>query len=145
MKKQKTPLQGNHEGCHIPRGMEHYADRPIYIIVALWCLNKKKWINRNDIARAFKLSERKASFQLSYLMKKRHVIESEVRRVRSDGSPTTCYEIKVTAVTLEKVKSEDYRPPPRLSGSIRKFQVGNATEEQRQLLRRLWSGRREKE
>ncbi|EKY4302451.1 TPA: CaiF/GrlA family transcriptional regulator [Salmonella enterica] len=140
MKKQKKPVQGNHEGCHIPRGMEGYSDRPIYIIVALWCLHKKDWVNRNDIARAFKLSERKASFQLSYLMKKRHVIDSEVRRVKSEGSPTTCYEIRVTAVSLEKKVAEECRSPPRGAGSARKFQVGNATKEQRQLLRKLWSG-----
>ncbi|EGD6592057.1 CaiF/GrlA family transcriptional regulator [Salmonella enterica] len=69
MKKQKKPAQNNHEGCYIPGGMEMYADQPIYIIVALWCLHRNTWVNRNDIARAFRLSERKASFQLSYLIK----------------------------------------------------------------------------
>ncbi|EAN6189745.1 TPA: CaiF/GrlA family transcriptional regulator [Salmonella enterica] len=102
-------------------------------------------MNRNDIARAFKLSERKASFQLSYLMKKRHVIDSEVRRIKSEGSPTTCYEIRVTSVRLEKTAPQEYRPPQRISGNTRKFQVGNATEEQRRLLRRLWSGNGKKE
>lgn len=145
MKQQKKPLQGNHEGCYIPREMEGYADRPVYIIVALWCLHKKDWVNRNDIARAFKLSERKASFQLSYLMKKRHVIDSEVRRIKSEGSPTNGYEIRVTAVNLEKKGQEEYRPSPKATGSMRKFQVGNATEEQRQLLRRLWPRSRKKE
>ncbi|ECG8633871.1 CaiF/GrlA family transcriptional regulator [Salmonella enterica subsp. salamae] len=125
--------------------MEEYADRPVYIIVALWCLHKKDWVNRYDIARDFKLSERKASFQLSYLTKKRHVIDSEVRRIKSEDSPTNCYEIRVTAVSLEKRVQEEYRPPPRTTGSVRKFQVGNATEEQRQLLRRLWLGSRKKE
>lgn len=145
MNKQKKPEQGNHEECYLPRGMEVYAKHPIYIIVALWCLNKKTWVNRNDIARAFKLSERKASFQLAYLMKKRHVIDSEVRRVKNEGSQTTCYEIKVSAVSLEKVTSPEYRTPSKISGRARKFQVGNATEEQWMLLRRLWSGGRNKE
>lgn len=145
MKKQKKPVQSNHEGCHIPRGMEGYADQPVYIIVALWCLNNKIWVNRKDIARAFKLSERKASFHLSYLMKKRHVIDSEVRRVKSEGSPTTCYEIRVTAVSLDKTVPGENRPTPGVSGSVRKFQVGNATEEQRRLLRKLWPGSRKKE
>ncbi|EGB2528463.1 CaiF/GrlA family transcriptional regulator [Salmonella enterica] len=145
MKKQKEPVQGNHEGCYIPSGMEAYANRPIYIIVALWCLNKKKWVNRNDIARAFKLSERKASYQLSYLLKKRHIIDCEVRKIKNKGSPTACYEIRVTAVNLGKAEPMEYRPPKKISGSIRKFKVGNATEEQRLQLRELWPGNRKKE
>ncbi|ENN4045513.1 TPA: CaiF/GrlA family transcriptional regulator [Salmonella enterica subsp. enterica serovar 13,23:b:-] len=145
MNKQKKPVQGNHEGCYLPRGLEIYADRPIYIIVALWCLRKNTWVNRNDIARAFRLTERKASFQLSYLMKKKHVIDSEVRRVRSEGSPTTCYEIRVRAVCLKKRSPRDYHPPPVISGGARRNQVGNASQEQRQLLRELWSGGRKKE
>ncbi|HDC1420831.1 TPA: CaiF/GrlA family transcriptional regulator [Salmonella enterica] len=145
MKKQKKPVQGNHEGCYIPRGMEGYADQPIYIIVALWCLNEKAWVNRNDIARAFKLSERKASYQLSYLTKKRHVIDSKVRRVKSEGGPGAFYEIRVTSVSLGKTEPREYRPPPRTSGGVKKFQVGNATEEQRQLLRKLWAGGGKKE
>ncbi|XUV16597.1 CaiF/GrlA family transcriptional regulator (plasmid) [Salmonella enterica subsp. enterica serovar Infantis] len=52
MKKQKKPAQNNHEGCYIPGGMEMYADQPIYIIVALWCLHRNTWVNRNDIARS---------------------------------------------------------------------------------------------
>ncbi|HDN4695212.1 TPA: CaiF/GrlA family transcriptional regulator [Salmonella enterica subsp. enterica serovar Abortusovis] len=48
--------QNNHEGRYLPEGMEIYANWPFFIIVALWCLHRNTWVNRNDIARAFKLS-----------------------------------------------------------------------------------------
>ncbi|ECJ0148341.1 CaiF/GrlA family transcriptional regulator [Salmonella enterica subsp. enterica serovar Infantis] len=137
MKKQKKPAQNNHEGCYIPGGMEMYADQPIYIIVALWCLHRNTWVNRNDIARAFRLSERKASFQLSYLIKKSHIIDSDVRKVRSEHRSTTCYEVRVNSVSLPLVASRRYKSSRRTDGN-RRHQVGNASQEDRALLRQLW-------
>ncbi len=96
-----------------------YADQPIYIIVALWCLHRNTWVNRNDIARAFRLSERKASFQLSYLIKKSHIIDSDVRKVRSEHRSTTCYEVRVNSVSLPLVASRRYKPSRRTDGNRR--------------------------
>ncbi|EJA8226182.1 CaiF/GrlA family transcriptional regulator [Salmonella enterica] len=99
--------QNNHEGRYLPEGMEIYANCPFFIIVALWCLHRNTWVNRNDIARAFKLSDRKASFQLSYLMNKKHIIDSEIRKTRSEGSLTTCYEVRIINVRLPQSSSQN--------------------------------------
>ncbi|WP_366558936.1 CaiF/GrlA family transcriptional regulator [Salmonella bongori] len=117
--------------------MEIYANLPFFIIVALWCLHRNTWVNRDDIARAFKLSDRRASFQLSYLMNKKHIIDSEIRKTRSEGSLTTCYEVLVINVCLSQVTSKKYSSFVRISGN-RRNQVGNASQEERALLRELW-------
>ncbi|EII9658980.1 CaiF/GrlA family transcriptional regulator [Salmonella enterica] len=129
--------QNNHEGRYLPEGMEIYANCPFFIIVALWCLHRNTWVNRNDIARAFKLSDRKASFQLSYLMNKKHIIDSEIRKTRSEGSLTTCYEVRIINVRLPQSSSQKYRSFVRITGN-RRHQVGNASNEERALLRELW-------
>lgn len=129
--------QNNHKGHHLPEGMEIYANLPFFIIVALWCLQRNTWLNRDDIARAFKLSDRRASFQLSYLMNKKHIIDSEIRKTRSEGSLTTCYEVLVINVCLSQVTSKKYSSFVRIAGN-RRNQVGNASQEERALLRELW-------
>ncbi|ECC8921170.1 CaiF/GrlA family transcriptional regulator [Salmonella bongori] len=129
--------QNNHKGHHLPEGMEIYANLPFFIIVALWCLHRNTWVNRDDIARAFKLSDRRASFQLSYLMNKKHIIDSEIRKTRSEGSLTTCYEVLVINVCLSQVTSKKYSSFVRIAGN-RRSQVGNASQEERALLRELW-------
>ncbi|EAX3650660.1 CaiF/GrlA family transcriptional regulator (plasmid) [Salmonella enterica subsp. diarizonae] len=136
MKKHKIPVQKNHDGCFLPKGMETCADMPVYIIVALWCLKKNSWVNRRDIARDFKINERKASYYLSYIMKKEN-IEKEVRMVRNEGSSVNSYEVKVNDVTFRTKKVVEAYPAQRRSGG-RKNLVGNATEKERQLLRNLW-------
>ncbi|EBG0215838.1 CaiF/GrlA family transcriptional regulator [Salmonella enterica subsp. enterica serovar Louisiana] len=129
--------QNNYEGRYLPEGMEIYANCPFFIIVALWCLHRNTWVNRNDIARAFKLSDRKASFQLSYLMNKKHIIDSEIRKTRSEGSLTTCYEVRIINVRLPQSSSQKYSSFVRITGN-RRHQVGNASNEERALLRELW-------
>lgn len=129
--------QNNHKGYYLPEGMEIYANLPFFIIVALWCLHRNTWVNRDDIARAFKLSDRRASFQLSYLMNKKHIIDSEIRKTRSEGSLTTCYEVLVINVCLSQVTSKKYSSFVRIAGN-RRNQVGNASQEERALLRELW-------
>ncbi|EAY4774539.1 CaiF/GrlA family transcriptional regulator [Salmonella enterica] len=136
MKKYKRPVQKNHDGCFVPKGMETCADMPVYIIVALWCLKGKSWVNRSDIARAFKINERKASFYISYIIKKDN-IKSEVRMVHNEGSPASFYEVKVNDVILCTQKKAAACTTQRSSGG-RKNLVGNATEKEKQLLRNLW-------
>ncbi|EFM2336847.1 CaiF/GrlA family transcriptional regulator [Escherichia coli] len=59
--------------------MEVWADEPLYLLIARWCLLQKRWINRNDIAIAFHLTGRRASFQLSYIIRKKSRVITRVR------------------------------------------------------------------
>lgn len=138
MKKYKKPSQGNHEIYFLPEGLEVYAEHPAYIVVALWCLGRKEWINRNDIARAFKINGRRASYFLSYITKKKTIIKSRVRKVRNEGSSVYYYEIKIDDVRLQKYMNENTRPLARVSDRRKKL-VGNATDKEKQLLHSLWS------
>lgn len=47
------PGQTNHDACFIPESVRQYADEPLYIIVAHWCLLQQNWVQRNQIAEAF--------------------------------------------------------------------------------------------
>ncbi|WP_248784915.1 CaiF/GrlA family transcriptional regulator [Escherichia coli] len=67
----KKGLQSNHGEYVVPPGMEEWADDPLYLLVARWCWQQKRWVNRNDIAMAFHLPDRRASFQLSYISRKK--------------------------------------------------------------------------
>ncbi|ELY1242763.1 CaiF/GrlA family transcriptional regulator [Salmonella enterica] len=49
----KKVKQSNHNIYTIPYGMEPWADEPLYLVVARWGLQLKRWINRNDIAAVF--------------------------------------------------------------------------------------------
>ncbi|EAW8016990.1 CaiF/GrlA family transcriptional regulator [Salmonella enterica subsp. enterica serovar Thompson] len=58
----------------IPASVSQYNRQPLYIIIALWCQQQNRWINRNDIAQAFSISVRRASFQLSYITRRQKKI-----------------------------------------------------------------------
>ncbi|EDM3692592.1 CaiF/GrlA family transcriptional regulator [Salmonella enterica subsp. enterica serovar Infantis] len=69
--RKRKGVQSNHDEYIIPQSMEPWSGEPLYLLVARWCLQQNRWINRNDIAVAFHLTERRASFQLSYISRKK--------------------------------------------------------------------------
>lgn len=67
----KEVKQSNHDVYTIPPCMAPWADEPLYLVVARWGLQQKRWISRNDIAAVFHIPDRRASFQLSYISRKK--------------------------------------------------------------------------
>ncbi len=55
----------------IPDSVKNYDGEPLYILVSLWCKLQEKWISRNDIAEAFGINLRRASFKLIYREEKK--------------------------------------------------------------------------
>ncbi|EAO1992577.1 CaiF/GrlA family transcriptional regulator [Salmonella enterica] len=59
-----------------------WAHEPLYLVIARWGEMLGRWINRNDVVQAFNMSERRISFQLSYISRKEDRV---VCRTRSCG------------------------------------------------------------
>lgn len=55
----------------IPDSVKNYDGEPLYILVSLWCKLQEKWISRNDIAEAFGINLRRASFIITYISRRK--------------------------------------------------------------------------
>lgn len=99
----KTVKQRNHDSAVIPADMRDYADQPLYLLVALWCNRQSDWIDRQQISLAFGITPRRASFQISYILRQGNVIESSCRKVRTGFSGHFRQEIRIHQVHLERV------------------------------------------
>ncbi|MEG0868517.1 MAG: CaiF/GrlA family transcriptional regulator [Hafnia sp.] len=131
----KDVNQKNHEGCLIPSGLEWDESDPLYIIIAKWCTLRKTWVSRKQIAQAFRISERRASFQISYMTRKPHLIRCELRRVKNDGARNSSYEVWVHSVDNNTLSVQSLTPKAR---GTRRSKVGIVSEEMRDLLHQLW-------
>lgn len=112
---QKMPSQSNHENTVIPESVSQYSKQPLYIIIALWCQQQNRWINHNDIAQAFSMSVRRATFQLSYITRRPKFVlfRSRQRSVVGKARRYTCNEIWVDKVITESVvQGIENRAPP---------------------------------
>lgn len=96
----KVVVQRNHDGGRIPEELSEYADKPLYILIALWCSRQKEWINRKKISTVFGITERRASFQLSYIISKSDIIRCQTRKIKAPGSRQLCHEILIEHVFL---------------------------------------------
>lgn len=109
----KVVKQSNHDGGRIPAELSEYADQPLYVLIALWGLMQKTWIGHKQVSTVFAITERRASFQLSYILRKAEVIICQTRKVKVQGTRRLCHQIKVEEVRisgktekLSKVKAQ---------------------------------------
>ena len=71
--------------CWIPVSLIRYYRFPLYLIVALWGQQQQRWIDRNDISSAFKISARRASSVLFYLRNNRLISTRTKEHVYRNG------------------------------------------------------------
>ncbi|MGR3862996.1 MULTISPECIES: CaiF/GrlA family transcriptional regulator [Edwardsiella] len=71
--------------CWIPVSLIQYCRFPLYLIVALWGQQQQRWIDRNDISNAFKISARRASSVLFYLRNNRLISTRTKEHVYRNG------------------------------------------------------------
>lgn len=106
----KVVKQSNHDGGRVPVELSEYADQPLYILIALWGLMQKTWIGHKQVSAVFAITERRASFQLSYILRKTEIIQCQTRKVKTQGTRRLCHQIKIEEVRLsgsaEKVSKE---------------------------------------
>ncbi|EAS5353199.1 CaiF/GrlA family transcriptional regulator [Salmonella enterica] len=116
------PGQSNHDTCFIPECVRQYAGRPLYIIVAYWCMYQQDWVQRNQISEAFHITARRASYLVAYLRNKTNRVACECRRSVLVNKVVR-YEIRVTDI-------KDSPPVKKGSGSssppVSRRRVGNA-------------------
>lgn len=117
--KNRTPYlkmlnQSDRGQTTIPESVSQYYQQPLYIIIALWCQQQNRWINRNDIAEAFSIPVRRASFQLSYISRRPQNILFRSRQKILDeaGKRHRCNEIWVERVITETERNGAERAPP---------------------------------
>lgn len=134
----KNVTQNNHEGCVLPPGLTGDINEPLYLLIAKWCLQQQAWVGRKLIAQAFQISERRASFQISYLTRKPHLIRCELRRVKNDVARNSSYEVWVHGIDNNALPAQPIAPKAR---GARRSKVGNASDEMRAMLHQLWTGR----
>ncbi|HCL5312516.1 TPA: CaiF/GrlA family transcriptional regulator [Salmonella enterica] len=138
---QKKTAQSNHDTFVIPSSLQQYADEPLYILVALWAQQQNNWISRAEISEAFGITDRRASFQVSYISRRNKRVTCEVRAVRDEGSSCPHHEIRVTGVILTR-DTERAVPSPTKNRPVKRSRVGNATPELRSLFNSLTGSRR---
>lgn len=109
----KVVKQSNHDGGRVPAELSEYADQPLYVLIALWGLMQKTWIGHKQVSEVFAITDRRASFQLSYILRKTDVIICQTRKVKAQGTRRLCHQIKVeevriagTAEKTSKVKTQ---------------------------------------
>ncbi len=110
----KIVKQKNHDGGVIPESIREYAENPLYILIALWCCHQKKWIDRDQISDAFAITPRRASFQITYILRRCHLIQSSSRKVRAPLTRYLRQEIRIYHVDLQRVAVRKNASRPRI-------------------------------
>ncbi|EFB7478459.1 CaiF/GrlA family transcriptional regulator [Salmonella enterica subsp. enterica serovar Newport] len=109
----KKAKQSNHCEYSLPSCMASWADEPLYLVVARWCLLQKRWINRNDIAAVFHMPNRQASFQLSYISRKKDRVACRIRHVPTEGGGRKRVEVFIDYIFPEPQSVLHHAPPRR--------------------------------
>ncbi|EHZ8150100.1 CaiF/GrlA family transcriptional regulator [Salmonella enterica] len=140
----RKPKQRNHDVFVVPEGLEAHADEPLYILVALWCMRQSGWINRRQVARAFGISERSATFQLTYITRKKARVECVIRKVKVEGNPVMSHEIRVLRVVMKSgdIRRRGNKQQKVCNETTHRSRVGNADNEARQQLAVIWNSLR---
>lgn len=107
----KKVKQSNHDEYTIPPCMAPWADEPLYLVVARWGLQQKKWINRNDIAAVFHMPNHRASFQLSYISRKKERVACRTRYVPAEVSGRQRVEIFIDCILPAPEEGPAHAPP----------------------------------
>lgn len=106
------PGQTNHDACFIPVSVRQYAGEPLYIIVAHWCLLQQNWVQRNQIAEAFHITARRASYLIAYLRSKTSRVVS-ICRHQTLPNKARRYEIYVIRVLDSPTRPRAVKKPDR--------------------------------
>lgn len=107
----KVVKQRNHDGGRVPPELSGYADQPLYILIALWGIQQKTWIGHKQVSAAFSITERRASFQLSYILRKKEIIQCQTRKVKMPDTRRLCHQVMIeqvhfSGVTVKASQSE---------------------------------------
>jgi hypothetical protein len=77
--------QSNHDSYYIPEEVMNLKGEPLYVLIARWGLLRKAPFFRDDVAKAFGLTERRAADLMRYLHNKKPAVESTLEKVLVDS------------------------------------------------------------
>ncbi|ECG8633885.1 CaiF/GrlA family transcriptional regulator [Salmonella enterica subsp. salamae] len=109
----KKVKQSNHSEYTLPSCMEPWAEEPLYLVVARWGLQQKRWINRNDIAAVFHIPNRQASFQLSYISRKKERVACRTRHASTESGGRKRVEVFIDHILPAPEDGRPHAPPCR--------------------------------
>jgi len=102
--RRKKGRQSNHEEYLVPVSVLPWAKEPLYMLISRWSMHQERWVNRNDIAEAFHIPPRRASYQLAYISRKKDKVECRIRTNHAEDNHHRRSEIWVDRILAE--------PPP---------------------------------
>ncbi|MGK0600913.1 CaiF/GrlA family transcriptional regulator [Yokenella regensburgei] len=141
----KKVKQSNHGIYTLPACMSQWADEPLYMVVARWGLLQSRWINRNDIVGIFHIPERQASFQLSYISRKKDRVACRSRYVPKEDGGRRRIEIFIDHILSFPEDEPIHAPPRRRNVPVKQTSptsrgVGSAMSDNTGLWERLLKG-----
>lgn len=99
----KAVKQSNHDGANVPLSLKEHAEQPLYMLVALWCLQQGGWLDRQQISDAFAITERRASFLISYIQRHPERVSCLTRKVKMAQTGRYRQQLKVQHVCMEDI------------------------------------------
>ncbi|EAA3660357.1 CaiF/GrlA family transcriptional regulator [Salmonella enterica subsp. enterica] len=118
--------QSNYDAFIIPPSMAEWMNEPLYLIIARWCLQQKRWVSRNDIETVFHLPVRRASFQFSYISRKKSRVVCQVRYCKRDGGGRQRVELLVEKILPEQQSPTGKKSPGSLQRKLRGGKAASA-------------------
>lgn len=138
--------QRNHDNWYLPPGLPSQAGCALWLAVACWGRQRGSAISRDDVARTFRISPRRAADVMTYLMNDRSdMVEIEKSIVRlGSGHRVAMYRI-VTIAFRERARPEppSCNTPARLPAREERHQQEELMAQARHLFlhqRRLTPG-----
>ncbi|WP_380182453.1 CaiF/GrlA family transcriptional regulator [Kalamiella sp. sgz302252] len=121
----KAVKQRNHDGANVPPSLQEYADQPLYVLIAMWCMQQNDWVDREQISDAFAITERRASFQISYILRHAERIQCLTRKVKTEQTGRYRQQLKVQRVCVEE-------SVPKAEPAVRQSNLKTAVYPERQ-------------
>lgn len=101
--------QSNHDSYFIPEEVMYLKGKPLYVLIAHWGLQRKVPFFRDDVAKAFGLTERRAADLMRYLYKKSPVVESTLEKVLVGTTKNRNSKLCMQILSVESELSNDER------------------------------------
>lgn len=121
--------QSNHHDYRLPAGMECREGEPLYLAISRWCLKEGRWISLGDIALAFGLQPRRASYQMSYITRKPGRVVCLTRFIPDESTRRPRCEIRVERILVappDPRRGSEPAAEGRGMPGMRRTRVGNA-------------------
>ena len=99
--------QPNHGCWHLPECLSHLVSPSLWLAVACWGLQRGVPVTRDDIARAFRISPRRAADVMTYITDDRSDVVKVEKKIERVGSGHRQLRFHVLKVMMSAVTARD--------------------------------------